>query len=400
MDTDKNTKYEAFENSQCCVLVPTYNNAGSLKEVLNSILEYTDRIIVVDDGSTDETPEILNAFSHIDIIRYQKNKGKGYALRQGFARGRELGYRYAISIDSDGQHFASDLTVFLEAIEKEPDSLFVGARNMEEAGAPGKSNFGLRFSNFWYWVNTGIKLPDTQSGYRLYPIERLKKINFITRRFEFEIEVLVRAAWRKIPVAAVPVKVYYPPEEERVTHFRPFMDFFRISVLNTVLVLLALLFWRPYLFLSGMTWKKFKALIRKELFNPEETNRVKVASVMLGAFMGVAPVWGWQMAIAITLAIAFKLNKVLTLAVSNISIPPMIPIILYLSYITGGIVLGYGARIDFDRGIDLAFVTENLFQYVIGSLIFGVILALVLGLITYIALLIFRKQKPNNSNDK
>jgi glycosyltransferase involved in cell wall biosynthesis len=373
------------------VLVPTYNNAASLMAVLNDILKYTDHIIVVDDGSTDETAEILHSFPKTELVQYSKNKGKGYALQQGFFRARELGYRYAISIDSDGQHFASDLPVFLDAIKKDPDSLLVGARNMDEAGAPGKSNFGLKFSNFWYMVTTGIKLPDTQSGYRLYPLEPLKNIRFITRRFEFEVEVLVRAAWRKIPVKAVPVKVYYAPEGERVSHFRPFMDFFRISVLNTVLVLLALLFWRPYLFFSEMSWKKFKALLRKEIFNPEESNRVKVTSVMLGAFMGVAPVWGWQMAIALGLAIAFKLNKVITLAVSNISIPPMIPIILYLSYITGGIVLGRGSGIDFSRSIDLQLVTEDLFQYVIGSLIFGVILALVLGLITYIALLIFRK---------
>ncbi|MCK5037422.1 MAG: DUF2062 domain-containing protein, partial [Candidatus Sabulitectum sp.] len=143
----------------------------------------------------------------------------------------------------------------------------------------------------------------------------------------------------------------------------------------------------------------FKAFIRKELFNPEETNGVKVASVMVGAFMGVAPVWGWQMAIALGIAIAFRLNKIIVLAVSNISIPPMIPIILYLSYITGGIVLGRGAGIDFDSGISLAFVTENLFQYVLGSLIFGIILALGLGLITYIALLIFRKQPASKSKN-
>ena len=198
---------------------------------------------------------------------------------------------------------------------------------------------------------------------------------------------------------SIPIKVYYPPKGERVSHFRPFTDFFRISILNTVLVLLALLFFRPYLFFSKLTWKSFKAFIRKELFNPEETNGVKVASVMVGAFMGVAPVWGWQMAIALGIAIAFRLNKIIVLAVSNISIPPMIPIILYLSYITGGIVLGRGVGIDFDSGISLAFVTENLFQYVLGSLIFGIILALGLGLITYIALLIFRKQPASKSKN-
>lgn len=379
--------------------MPTYNNELTLAGVLNSILEYTDRIIVVDDGSTDTTPEILDAYPELELIRFRNNKGKGYALRMAFIRAREIGYRYAISMDSDGQHFASDLPAFLAAIEENPDTLIVGARNMDDAGAPGKSNFGFKFSNFWYIVTTGIKLPDTQSGFRLYPLEKLKSIAFITRRFEFEVEVIVRAAWKKINVMPIPIRVYYPPKGERVSHFRPFTDFFRISILNTVLVFLAFLFFRPYLFFSGLTRKSFKAFIRKEMFNPEETNGVKVASVMVGAFMGVAPVWGWQMAIALGIAIAFRLNKIIVLAVSNISIPPMIPIILYLSYITGGIVLGRGVGIDFDSGISLAFVTENLFQYVLGSLIFGGILALGLGLITYIALLIFRKQPASKSKN-
>jgi len=399
MENGSRTLQEKFETDNCCVVVPTYNNELTLAGVLNSILEYTDHIIVVDDGSTDTTPEILDAYPELELIRFRKNKGKGYALRMAFIRAREIGYRYAISMDSDGQHFASDLPAFLAAIEENPDTLIVGARNMDDAGAPGKSNFGFRFSNFWYTVTTGIKLPDTQSGFRLYPLEKLKSIAFITRRFEFEVEVIVRAAWKKINVMPIPIRVYYPPKGERVSHFRPFTDFFRISVLNTVLVLLALLFFRPYLFFSRLTWKSFKAFIRKELFNPEETNGVKVASVMVGAFMGVAPVWGWQMAIALGIAIAFRLNKIIVLAVSNISIPPMIPIILYLSYITGGIVLGRGVGIDFDSGISLAFVTKNLFQYVLGSLIFGVILALGLGLITYIALLIFRKQAASKNEN-
>jgi uncharacterized protein (DUF2062 family) len=324
-------------------------------------------------------------------ILVRKNRGKGYALRSAFFFAYTKAYRYGISIDSDGQHYASDLPVFLDAIEKNPDSLVVGARNMTEAGAPGKSNFGLRFSNFWYKVCTGIKLPDTQSGYRLYPLNPLSEIKLYTWRFEFEVEVLVRSAWKGINIMPVPVKVFYPPGNERVSHFRPFTDFLRISILNTVLVLLALLWYRPYLFFKNFSWKNFRAFIRKELFNPDETNGVKVASVMVGAFMGVAPVWGWQMAIALGIAITFKLNKIITLAVSNISIPPMIPLILYLSYITGGIILGKGAGIDFSSNITLDFVTENLVQYILGSLVFGLILAGVLGLITYIALVIFRK---------
>ena len=388
-----------FETYACCVIVPTYNNEITLSEVLDSILMFTENIIVVDDGSDHTTAEILQEYPDIELIRLNKNRGKGIALRKAFKRASELGFRYAISMDSDGQHFADDLPLFMNGLIEDPETLIVGSRNMQNAGAPGKSNFGFKFSNFWYTVCTGIRLPDTQCGFRLYPLEKLKSIWFFGSRFEFETEVLVRAAWRKIKIKSIPVKVYYPAEEERISHFRPFTDFFRISMLNTILVLMALIFYRPYLFFSQLTWRSFKTFLRKELFNPKETNGVKVASVMVGAFMACAPVWGWQMAIALGIAIAFRLNKIITLAVSNISIPPMIPIILYLSYISGGIVMGKGAGIDFDSGITLAFVTENLFQYVLGSVIFGLVLAMVLGLITYFALLVFRKQ-PSAKNEK
>jgi len=400
MKSGYGTLQDRFDELSCCVVIPSYNNAQTLAGVLDSVSVITTSIIVVDDGSTDHTPQILDAYSGIEHIRFKKNMGKGYALRKAFKRAADLGYRYAISMDSDGQHMAEDLLVFLDALEDHPESLIIGARNMQEAGAPGKSNFGLRFSNFWYQVCTGIKLPDTQSGFRLYPLEKIGNMSFVTRRFEFEVEVIVRAAWKKIRVTSVPVKVYYPPGNERISHFRPFTDFARISILNTVLVLLALLWYRPYLFFSRLTWKSFKNMVRRELFKPGETNGVKVASVMVGAFMGVAPVWGWQMAIALGIAIAFRLNKIIVLAVSNISIPPMIPLILYLSYISGGIVLGRGGGIDFSSDITLEFVTENLLQYVLGSFVFGVVLACLLGLITYILLLIFRKNPVAGSGNK
>lgn len=394
MNSNERPYRELFDRLRCCVIVPTYNNGKTIAGVLNDILEYTPDIIVVDDGSTDETPALLQNFKNITLIGFTRNKGKGYALRKGFEKAREMGFEHAISMDSDGQHFASDLSGFLNFAEKEPGSLLVGARNMALAGAPSKSNFGLRFSNFWFTVTTGLRLPDTQCGYRLYPLEKLKRIRFLTRRFEFEVEVLVRAAWRKISIRPVPVKVYYPAGDERVSHFRPFTDFLRISLLNTVLVLLALLVFRPYLLFSGLTRAKIRAFIRRELFNPQESNGIKVASVMVGAFMAVAPVWGWQMAIALGIAIAFRLNKIIVLAVSNISIPPMIPLLLYLSYISGGIVLGKGIGLGLEGGITFEFLTENLFQYVVGSIVFGLVLAGILGIITYVALLLFRKKQP------
>jgi glycosyltransferase involved in cell wall biosynthesis len=238
-----------MERPDTCVIIPTYNNAATLAGVIADVLSYTRHVLVVNDGSTDGTRHILSTFPEVECLSYPRNVGKGWALRQGFTRALSLGYQYAITMDSDGQHFASDLHVFIKALETNPEALIIGARNMDQASVPGGSSFGNRFSNFWFRLETGIHCPDTQSGYRLYPIARLAKTRFVTRKYEFEIEVLVRSAWKGIPVISVPVKVYYPPAAERVTHFRPFKDFTRISLLNTVLVLVTFLYIRPRRFL-------------------------------------------------------------------------------------------------------------------------------------------------------
>lgn len=236
---------ERFAQFKVCVLIPTYNNAKTLPQVLSSVLQHTGQVIVVNDGSTDATVDLLKGFPQVEVVHAKKNKGKGQALRTGFAKAVERGYDYAITIDSDGQHFADDLPVFLEALEKNPSAIVIGARDMGQEGIPGKSSFGNKFSNFWFWVETGIHLPDTQSGYRLYPVRLMKDISWVTVKYEFEIETIVRSAWKGIPVTSVPIKVFYPDQKERVSHFRPFKDFSRISVLNTVLVLIALLYIKP-----------------------------------------------------------------------------------------------------------------------------------------------------------
>ncbi len=234
-----------FDDKKVCVLVPTYNNAGTLQNVIQNLLVYTTNIVVVNDGSTDQTQQILRSIPGIEVWSYARNQGKGYALRAGFDFARSLGYDYAITIDSDGQHYADDLHQFADALRTNGNAIIIGARNMDQSAVPGKSSFGNKFSNFWFWVNTGIKRNDTQSGYRLYPLRPLSKINFLTKKYEFEIEVLVRGAWSGIDVIEVPVKVYYPEKEKRISHFRPFKDFSRISVLNTVLVTIALLYIKP-----------------------------------------------------------------------------------------------------------------------------------------------------------
>ena len=226
-----------------CVIIPTYNNATTIRRVIEDVEKHCSSIIVVNDGSTDDTAAILQSIpSPIEVVSYPDNRGKGYALVTGFKKAKALGYTHAITIDADGQHFADDIPCFMEGLKNNPEGFIVGCRNLTEENMPRQNTFANRFSNFWFRLQTGINLPDTQSGYRLYTLSSLKGLNLITSRYESELELLVYAAWAGVDITSVNVKVYYPPAEERVSHFRPIYDFFRISVLNTVLCLGALLY--------------------------------------------------------------------------------------------------------------------------------------------------------------
>ncbi len=389
-----NTLQDQFDELKVCVLVPTFNNSGTLAGLIRDINFFTRNILVVNDGSTDESSAILKEFPGIGNISYSPNRGKGYALRQGFRKATELGYEYAISIDSDGQHFAKDLPEFLASLKEHPGSLIIGARNMDQSSVPSKSSFGNRFSNFWFEVETGIRLPDTQSGYRLYPIFRLRNMHFFTPKYEFEIEVIVRAAWKGIPVISLPVSVYYPPPGKRVTHFRPFKDFTRISVLNTILVLISFLYIKPRnlirkLFLE----KKWKETFIQELLHPHQTDIRKSASVGFGIFMGIVPIWGFQLIAAILLAVVLRLNKVLVLLFANISIPPAIPLIIWCSYKAGSIWMpASGEDISFSKSLSLSAIRYNFRQYLLGSITLAIVTGLVTGLITFLLLKIFKKK--------
>jgi len=379
---------QLFEAHNACVIVPTYNNAGTLYQVLVDVLGYTDRVLVVNDGSTDDTARILRQFPTLSIISFPKNEGKGAALRAGFELAVKKGYDYAITIDSDGQHFASELPLFLEKLDTEKSATIIGARNLHQENMPGKNTFANKFSNFWFFVDTGIKAPDTQSGYRLYPLLLMKGMHFYGRKYEFEVEVLVRCAWKGIGIRWIPIRVYYPPPEERVSHFRPGPDFSRISALNTILFLIAVLYIKPRDFIIHISkFKNVKELLRRHLYNKEESNRKKAASIGFGVFMGIVPIWGFQMIVALALASLLRLNRALTIIASNISIPPMIPFIVFLSFVMGRFWVGGNATfMMFSRHITKEAWKLNVEQYIYGSLTLAVVAGLAAYLITYFTL--------------
>lgn len=235
-----------------CALIPTYQNGKTVPDVVRRTMEVCPDIIVVDDGSTDGTAELLFGLP-VTFLSHKVNRGKGCALITGFRAAVELGFTHVITLDADGQHFPEDIPLLIEASKADTDSIIVGCRNLTSDNMPRQNTFANRFSNFWFRLQTGQKLADTQSGFRVYPLKSLHGTGLVTSRYEAELELMVFAAWNGIAMKGVPVRVWYAPEGERVSHFRPFMDFFRISVLNTILCFGAVLYALP------------KLLIRKAL---------------------------------------------------------------------------------------------------------------------------------------
>ncbi len=385
---------ERVKEHKIVVVIPTYNNPRTLKQVIEGVREYSDDILVVNDGSTDDETSQIIASLGVENISYTPNRGKGYAIRQALKYADESGYDYILTIDSDGQHYPADIEKFVDAIDQNPGSLIIGSRNLRADNMPSKNTFANNFSNFWYHVETGQKLDDTQSGYRLYPTKNLAQKHYFSNRYEFEVEVIVRAAWRGIKVMNIPIRVYYPPAGERVSHFQPLKDFSRISVVNTFLFTIALLYYYPLRFIKACNPSNIIRVIKRDIAQVEGSNLRIAAAIGLGVFWGIFPVWGYQMIAAAATAHMLKLSKVITLLSSNISIPPMLPFILYGSYTLGGVVIGSHRTIDL-QNITLEAVYHDLLQYLVGASALAILSSITAYVGALLLLKLFRKKQIN-----
>ena len=253
-----NGKWSLLRDRGICVVIPTYNNQGTIADVVRRTLEQCQDVIVVADGCTDGTLDILQGIEGITVVSYEKNAGKGTALKRGFKKALEMGFAYAITLDADGQHFPEDIPAMLHANQKHPGALIVGQRKgLEEMERSKGSKFANAFSNFWFAIQTGHRLKDTQTGFRLYPLKKLYGLSLLTSRYEAELELLVFSSWHGTKIVSTPVNVYYPSPEERVSHFRPVADFSRIFILNTLLCILAVIYGLPL-----AIWRKLMTFLR------------------------------------------------------------------------------------------------------------------------------------------
>ncbi len=225
-------------NLRYAIVIPAYNHGRQLRNVLAKALRFGFPVFVVDDGSTDSTPEITAPFPQVTVIRHEMNQGKGAALLDGFSLAVKVA-DYAITLDADGQHNPDDIPSLVGAVQRETRPLVIGKRSgMEHPNVPWTSRWGRRFSNFWVWASCGKWISDSQSGFRLYPLPQTLRLGAKSRRFQFEVEILVRAIWSGIPIQEVPVPARYESATARISHFRPFVDFVRNFFVFTKLILM------------------------------------------------------------------------------------------------------------------------------------------------------------------
>jgi len=163
-------------------------------------------------------------------------------------------------------------------------------------------------------------------------------------------------------------------------------------LLNTLLVFLALAFYRPRQIINKYRKKTLKQIIKEDIIGSDTPNHIIAISVGFGIFMGIFPVWGYQLAIGFFLAHLFKLKKAIFFITANISLPPMIPAILYLSYVTGSYALGDGSW-NVDIELNIASIGLNLKQYLVGAVVFAILAGIVTGAISYLLLVVFKRAK-------
>ena len=222
--------------SETAVLIPALNCEATIGAVVSGVRKFIENVLVVSDGSTDATVAQATA-AGARVVAHDHPRGKGAALLTGMRALAEQGVAHVLTMDGDGQHLADEIPVLLDASRAAPAALIIGARQFDELSVAPLKLFGNRFANRWVEIACGQAWPDTQSGFRVYPLREMLALRLRAHHFAFETEVLVRAVRAQIPIRSVPVRVYYPPIAERTSHFRSFVDTVRI-----IFVVLGLIF--------------------------------------------------------------------------------------------------------------------------------------------------------------
>jgi glycosyltransferase involved in cell wall biosynthesis len=322
--------------------IPVYNNAATVKDVATRARARLENVLVIDDGSTDanvsdllvsprlederfsasaeekrssssrgETNAVI-ADSAITVIRHPVNCGKGAALLTAMRYAHAHGAKYLITLDADGQHFPEDIPRFFPHLA--PDTILIGRRAEITGDMPGSSRFGRDFSDFWIQLESGRTVLDSQSGFRAYPLPACLDLTVRSVRYGFEVEVLTQALWSGLRSASIPIRVHYPPRDQRVSSFHPLRDNVRLTGLHTRLIARQLL-----------PLPHRRTIHRGGAENAEKTLSAFNYSLAaaISTFFSIV-LWPWGFIPVAYLTFRLHLSKVMAIAFVLLCLPPVI----------------------------------------------------------------------------
>lgn len=374
------------------VIAPTYNHAAALGTVLRELARHHLPVIVINDGATDDTAQVLDRWLESAqssplriVLKHSANQGKAGALRTGFDEAARLGFSHAATIDTDGQHAVSDLLQLIQLSSLTPSALVIGARNGVRSGAPIASRIGRMLSNAMVWLESGVSVSDSQSGMRVYPLEHMKAISGRAPRYGFETEVLVRAGWYAVPVIEKSIRCIYSVPGGRTTHFRLWGD--TIAAIGMHMRLLARAH-MPGPAPVHATGDRLTGTIPRRLahwFSPRRLRQMAsgdaasrerlAASVGVGLLMATLPIYGIKTATCLWLAGRFRLHPLAVISISSLSTPPLGLLFAVLSICVGSLVM-HGqlpdlTDINLKQAVQWSTVNQFLAEWLLGAVIAG-----------------------------
>jgi uncharacterized protein (DUF2062 family) len=387
------------------VIAPTYNNARTLPDILARVAALGLPIIVVNDGSTDGTAKWLSGGvpetirPSLTVITHPRNRGKAAALNTGFTDAIAAGFTHAITIDTDGQLDPEEIPALLDAARAHPEALIVGRRDDRINGYPTRSRMGRRVSNLLVRLESGVRVDDSQCGFRVYPLGLIAAVRCGVGHYGFETEVITRAGWAGCAIEQVPVTCRYLPEGQRVSHFRPTLDTLRGARMHLFLLARALFpfprhprwpqptqpparepFWR------GL-WNWLNPARAWRQLRQSEVARTEIAAgLAMGVFIANLPAYGFQSVLSLYAARRLHLHPLPVLLGSHLSTPPVGPLLIGMAIALGHLMMhgSFPAYADYDprRAGGWAMLKPLLLEWSLGALLLGFVMSVLTFVLT------------------
>ncbi len=397
------------------VIAPVFNHGAAIGAVLGALAATPHPVIVVNDGSTDSTAHAVADWlgrgagaPAREVLLHPHNLGKAAALRAGFARARERGFTHALSIDTDGQHDVGDVGALVCAAQGTPAGLVIGVRvrGRDDPPAPWASRLGRAVSNWLVWCESGVRVADSQSGMRVYPLGAMGDLDGGAGRYGFETEVISRAGWFGVPVVQVPIRCIYALAGGRTSHFRLVVDSLRAAAMHAGLLARALLFvpadaaraCGPVLQTGSIAGRLLRWLSPRSLLamarGDVSARKRLAASVGVGLAMAAMPLYGVKTVTCLWLAARFRLHPLAVVGVSSLSTLPLGFVFVFASVFVGHALV----RGSWPTGLDaqpsagglLGLLRTGAAEWAVG----GVVVAAVLGPVGYLVALALLSRVP------